>query len=180
MSTTSSTLQILYHQLATLSITLIIQDNHSSSSSISKLFFNCIFKFHWILGVKLGGLSTLKSMKMPKNILVFNDHDPFTSPDAPIRLSANGSHSKGHHFLNLRINRKKNSFGHHTSQEEGGWLKRMGVSVSLCARAIRAILNHVPIGNEQLPSVHIQARRQDDFGELDHLSYRQSSGVRMD
>ena len=52
-------------------------------------------------------VSTLKSMKMPKNILVFNDHDPFTSPDALIRLSTNGSHSKGHHFLNLRINREK-------------------------------------------------------------------------
>ena len=68
---------------------------------------------------------------MPKNILVFNDHDPFTSPDALICLSTNGSHSKGHHFLNLRINREKNSFGHHISQEEGGWLKHMGFCISM-------------------------------------------------
>jgi len=56
----------------------------------------------------------------------------------------NHGHNKGHQFLQLRINKKKRI--QPSSIKGGGWLNHIGSSVSLCARATRAILNHAPIG----------------------------------
>ena len=43
-------------------------------------------------------------------------------------------------------NQQKRSVSNHPLLKEGGWLNHIGSSVSLCARATRAILNHAPIG----------------------------------
>jgi len=51
---------------------------------------------------------------------------------------------QGRHFLTLR---GKNHKPLQLSYSKGGsWLTHFGQSVTLCARAIRAILNHAPIG----------------------------------
>jgi len=56
----------------------------------------------------------------------------------------NHGHNKGHQFLQLRINKKKRIQLSYI--KGGGWLNHIGSSVSLCARATGAILNHAPIG----------------------------------
>jgi len=57
--------------------------------------------------------------------------------------SFNYGTNKGRQFLNHRLNRKKRIQSSYP--KGGGWLRYIGTSMSLCARAPRVILNHAPI-----------------------------------
>jgi len=82
---------------------------------------------------------------------VQNFWNPFTSLDALEEktqldqwiTSFNHGTNKGRQFLNHRPDRKKRI--QPSYPKGGGWLKYIGTSMSLCARAPRVILNHAPI-----------------------------------
>jgi len=61
----------------------------------------------------------------------------------------NHGHNKAHQFLQLQINKKKCIQPSYI--KGGGWLNHIESSVSLCARATRAILNYALIGESCMP-----------------------------
>jgi len=62
-------------------------------------------------------------------------------------MSFQASDKKGHKFLEL-LNNDNNPL-ELTYSKDSSWLKYFGHSNSLCMRATRAIVNHVPIGEYQ-------------------------------
>jgi len=63
-------------------------------------------------------------------------------------MTFQASNDKEKYFLNLlddNLNPVEPSYS-----KKGSWLKFFGHSNSLCARALRAIINHTPIGEYQL------------------------------
>jgi len=80
------------------------------------------------------------------------------------RTAFNRPTVQGHHFLTLRGKNRKPLQPSYS--KSGSWLTYFGQSVTLCARATRAILNHAPIGEyrqrffpaecTQCPSGHCQ------------------------
>jgi len=65
------------------------------------------------------------------------------------------SSNKGHHFLSLRVDKKKRIEPSYLKRE--GWLRYISISISLCARATNAILNYPPVNTEgsfQTPNSH--------------------------
>ena len=73
------------------------------------------------------------------------------------RTSFNRPTIQGQHFLPLRDRNRR--FLQPSNSKGGSWLPHIGQSVTLCARATRAILNHAPIGEYRqrfFPAEYIQ------------------------
>ena len=63
-------------------------------------------------------------------------------------MTFQASDGKGNHFLDLLDNDL--NIIEPSYSKEGPWLQAFGHSNSLCARAVRAITNHAPIGEYRL------------------------------
>jgi len=107
-------------------------------------FWDCPSKARWHLHAIVD--DDAKSTNVPSTFTLLDALGDKSSKACTDQWIAtfNHRHSKGHNSYSLEST--KRSVSNHPLLKEGGWLNHIGSSVSLCARATRAILNHAPIG----------------------------------
>ena len=91
--------------------------------------------------VIINGLSTKELIKKPKK----SKYDSILNN---WKMTFQVSNAKGHNFMDL-LDENSNPIEPYAAKG-GPWLKLFGHSNSLCARATRAIVNHIPIGEYRL------------------------------